>query len=554
MTYPDGSVYEGEFKQNKREGTGRYMYANGEVYEGSWKDDKKHGLGTYTYQNKSVLTGMWSRGNIMHAECRHLDGTLFSGRYSKSEPEGEGFFAFSNGLVAAGQFHAQTWAPVDFKRPGPKAKPPAPTAPTPFYAAQRLIKKSVFKMDMFESSGVVPAKRAFAGAPNFRQAGTLMNQQKGNQSQQDVPMSLIFSVAQPTLSGIRAIWKHMQNLFGANQVIWMSTREEVCAYAGEVPLHPRDRKALNEKLPVDVTKLSMEELAELDNIFALRIEADIQWRGGELQCFKETYAEDRNERKNIEVNIVAENQQVRSVEAVFEDFMNNDFNFLFHRVPLNASRFPTVAQIDAFISVLRDTGAGLEFPVVMCSRTGRLRSTIGMALATLYVAAANSQHNEGEEEEDALDDVDAEDVDGEGRAKREAKPEQDQSGPDYLKGEYAAVMKLVASIEGGEKLKKTFDRAIDEAGEIINLREAIYGYKTKYEQAPEELQEEIRREAVVALHRYMSLFVVYKYLCEQHATGFEQTYATWSLAAPQQPLFEQLGTPEEGPLVDFLWT
>ena len=37
----DTTEYEGEWKDNKAHGTGRYT-SNGATYEGEWKDDKQH--------------------------------------------------------------------------------------------------------------------------------------------------------------------------------------------------------------------------------------------------------------------------------------------------------------------------------------------------------------------------------------------------------------------------------------------------------------------------------------------------------------------------------
>ena len=46
MTWTDGSLYEGYWQNNMRNGEGRYIQAKGNVYEGSWLNDKHHGYGT----------------------------------------------------------------------------------------------------------------------------------------------------------------------------------------------------------------------------------------------------------------------------------------------------------------------------------------------------------------------------------------------------------------------------------------------------------------------------------------------------------------------------
>ena len=38
--FPSGSVYEGEFRQEKRHGKGTYTFPDGRLYEGDWNDDK----------------------------------------------------------------------------------------------------------------------------------------------------------------------------------------------------------------------------------------------------------------------------------------------------------------------------------------------------------------------------------------------------------------------------------------------------------------------------------------------------------------------------------
>lgn len=38
----------------KRHGKGIYYYPNGDIYDGQWKNNKKHGFGQYTYHNGKV--------------------------------------------------------------------------------------------------------------------------------------------------------------------------------------------------------------------------------------------------------------------------------------------------------------------------------------------------------------------------------------------------------------------------------------------------------------------------------------------------------------------
>jgi len=48
-TWPDGTVYDGECKDNIKNGQGKCTYPSGEVYGGEWMDDKMNGKGSYTY-------------------------------------------------------------------------------------------------------------------------------------------------------------------------------------------------------------------------------------------------------------------------------------------------------------------------------------------------------------------------------------------------------------------------------------------------------------------------------------------------------------------------
>eukprot|EP00826_Nyctotherus_ovalis_P038780 TRINITY_DN3654_c0_g1_i3.p1 TRINITY_DN3654_c0_g1~~TRINITY_DN3654_c0_g1_i3.p1 ORF type:complete len:180 (-),score=4.65 TRINITY_DN3654_c0_g1_i3:798-1337(-) len=73
--YADGSKYEGEFRDNMRNGfgtlmgncEGTYYFTNGNAYVGEWKDEKREGkgmdvgdcLGKITYANGDRYEGEW---------------------------------------------------------------------------------------------------------------------------------------------------------------------------------------------------------------------------------------------------------------------------------------------------------------------------------------------------------------------------------------------------------------------------------------------------------------------------------------------------------------
>ena len=57
-----GSRYIGEFKENMRNGTGKYFLPDGSVYDGTWREGMMSGRGIFTWPDKSVYDGEWKDG------------------------------------------------------------------------------------------------------------------------------------------------------------------------------------------------------------------------------------------------------------------------------------------------------------------------------------------------------------------------------------------------------------------------------------------------------------------------------------------------------------
>jgi hypothetical protein len=62
MTYEAGTIYEGEFVNDKYEGYGKYTWDDSDSYEGDWKDGERHGKGIFRSGDGTVQYSMYDNG------------------------------------------------------------------------------------------------------------------------------------------------------------------------------------------------------------------------------------------------------------------------------------------------------------------------------------------------------------------------------------------------------------------------------------------------------------------------------------------------------------
>jgi len=108
--YPNGDVYIGEFANGDRNGQGTYTFASGSSYTGGYKNNKEHGTGTYTSANGDKYVGELQDGQ------RHGQGSLFFangdsyvGGFSNGKFHGQGIYFSANGQRREGQWDNGTW-------------------------------------------------------------------------------------------------------------------------------------------------------------------------------------------------------------------------------------------------------------------------------------------------------------------------------------------------------------------------------------------------------------------------------------------------------------
>ena len=93
----ENGLYQGEMKNDKREGRGMMYYNSGDKYEGEYKDDKKNGKGIYIsdgYKYKGEFkNGLRDgRGVILYKT-----GDKYDGEWSKDQYNGRGKYFFKDG-------------------------------------------------------------------------------------------------------------------------------------------------------------------------------------------------------------------------------------------------------------------------------------------------------------------------------------------------------------------------------------------------------------------------------------------------------------------------
>lgn len=64
-----GRVYIGEYREGRREGQGEFIWPDGSRYEGGFKDNLQHGKGAHHDRAGNVRKGMFEKGQhvgMMH--------------------------------------------------------------------------------------------------------------------------------------------------------------------------------------------------------------------------------------------------------------------------------------------------------------------------------------------------------------------------------------------------------------------------------------------------------------------------------------------------------
>ncbi|SET40406.1 Uncharacterized conserved protein [Natronincola peptidivorans] len=103
--YNDGSIYDGTWYDDMKQGWGTYTYPSGNKYEGQWFKDEMHGLGTFYYDSSIKYVGQWNYGK-QHGlgALSWTNGDKYVGQFKDNNMHGYGVYTWENGQVYKGRF------------------------------------------------------------------------------------------------------------------------------------------------------------------------------------------------------------------------------------------------------------------------------------------------------------------------------------------------------------------------------------------------------------------------------------------------------------------
>ena len=103
LKWPNGTIYLGDWLNNKANGKGMLSFSNFEHYEGMFVDNKFEGEGVYIDNRGTRLEGLWINNNPIGLGYEiFVEGHIFKGNYIDGKKNGKGNITFSDGSYFSG--------------------------------------------------------------------------------------------------------------------------------------------------------------------------------------------------------------------------------------------------------------------------------------------------------------------------------------------------------------------------------------------------------------------------------------------------------------------
>lgn len=101
FVYKDGSKFIGNFENGKKL-FGKYYYPSGAIYEGYFKNEKRDSIGTFNYQNGDFFEGIFTNDQKLYGTYIYKNGNEFKGSFKDNKPHGFGELKLKNNIKKEG--------------------------------------------------------------------------------------------------------------------------------------------------------------------------------------------------------------------------------------------------------------------------------------------------------------------------------------------------------------------------------------------------------------------------------------------------------------------
>ncbi|XP_068662565.1 uncharacterized protein [Aristolochia californica] len=375
-----------------------------------------------------------------------------------------------------------------------------------FRGGSVLGKKTILKSDHFPGCQNKRLTPQIEGAPNYRQAGSL----------------LVHGVAIPTIEGIRNVLNHIgaQRNGKHKRVLWHNLREEPVVYINGRPFVLRDVERPFSNL--EYTGINRARVEQME----ARLEEDIIQEAARYGN-KILVTDELPDGQMVDQWEVVTHDSVRTPLEVYEELQLEGYLVDYERVPITDEKSPKERDFDLLVHRISESDINID--IIFNCQMGRGRTTTGMVIATLVylnrigasgITRTNSIGKVFDYGADVADNM----------------PNTEEA---IRRGEYAVIRSLIRVLEGGVEGKRQVDKVIDQCASMQNLREAIATYRNSILRQADEMKREASLSFFMEyLERYYFLICFAVYIHTEGAAlnpmcSGQSSFADWMRARPE---------------------
>lgn len=311
---------------------------------------------------------------------------------------------------------------------------------------------------------------ALPGAVNFRR----------------VSNTNIYALGQPDLSAIDQLVQMIKDMHPKmKKISWINLREEPISYVNQEPYCLR-KEGYSFRNLKDFGGISSSRLEVLEDRLKNDVISEVTKLEGKLLLHTET-----TDGKVMPIWEDVNKDDIASLKDIMG--LRSD-NIDFKRIPITPEAVPDFTDIHDLMNVIIQTDS--QSPIVVNCQLGRGRSTLASVLIILVQNwRRKSQH------------------DPHAGLKRQLTIQVRNKSSE--RKSYQVINNLLRVIRRGLEVKNTVDDAIDEAGDIYNLREAVDDARIRAVEETDEIRKrQYIQKGLIALRRYFWLIVFQSYLQE----------------------------------------